>query len=108
MVNNPAKDAYGNLINKLGSKADPIMATNLKPKMLFRDSDSKPFDDSNPNNQQNVVNELVGDYKSIFGTDGSDITDPKAWADTLYNIGRGTATGIKNIFDALSPLSWFT
>ena len=40
----------------------------------------------------------------FFGTDGSDISDPKAWADTLGNIFVGTARGVSSIFDAIGDL----
>jgi hypothetical protein len=41
---------------------------------------------------------------AIFGTDGTDISDPKAWVDTLANIFVGTASGIGTIFDALGSI----
>lgn len=44
------------------------------------------------------------DSGPIFGTDGSDITDPKAWVDTLGSIFIGTAQGVESIFSALGDL----
>jgi hypothetical protein len=29
------------------------------------------------------------------------------WLDTFEDIGKGTFTGLKNVFSLLSPLSWF-
>ena len=40
----------------------------------------------------------------FFGTDGTDITDPKHWLDTLGNIFIGTADGVGTIFSALADL----
>ena len=40
----------------------------------------------------------------FFGTDGSNISDPKAWADTLGNIFVGTARGVETIFSAIADL----
>ena len=44
------------------------------------------------------------DSGPFFNTDGSDISDPKAWADTLGNIFVGTAKGVETIFSALADL----
>ena len=40
----------------------------------------------------------------IFGTDGRDISDPKAWVDTAANIFIGTAEGVGTIFKSLFDL----
>jgi len=39
------------------------------------------------------------DRGPVFGTDGTDISDPKAWVDTLANIAVGTAQGVATIFE---------
>jgi hypothetical protein len=40
----------------------------------------------------------------IFGTDESDLTDPRAWVDSAANIFLGTARGVATIFDALGDI----
>jgi hypothetical protein len=40
----------------------------------------------------------------IFGTSGSDITDPRDWIDTIGSIALGTARGVESIFDALGSI----
>ena len=47
------------------------------------------------------------DRGPIFNTTGDDISDPKAWIDTIANIAVGTAKGLETIWDALDPGSWF-
>jgi hypothetical protein len=71
-------------------------------------SDTQSSKSENRGVFEELVRPIIGEDRSPFGTDGSDISDPRAWADTLYNIGRGTLTGLKSIFDVVSPLSWFT
>ena len=39
------------------------------------------------------------DRGPVFGTDGTDISDPKAWVDTLASIAVGTAQGVATIFE---------
>jgi len=48
-----------------------------------------------------------GDRGSVFGTDKSDLSDPRAWVDTIVDIAKGTVDGVATIFEALDPMSWF-
>ena len=110
--NNMASDIYGNRINQLGTKVVPQMLmprTSLALVPQITDTQSTQNEKSeNRGVFEELVRPIIGEDRSPFGTDGSDISDPRAWADTLYNIGRGTLTGLKSIFDVVSPLSWFT
>ena len=43
----------------------------------------------------------------IFGTDESDLSDPRAWVDSVASIAVATARGVETVFEALDPFSWF-
>ena len=67
----------------------------------------------NPKPQDNSEKNFVDKFSAavtpsekgpIFGTDGRDISDPKAWVDSLANIFVSTADGVGTIFSALGDL----
>ena len=82
------------------------------------DSSTKPSSDAAmplpaPKPQQKNEKDFVEKFSAsitppdsgpIFNTDGSDISDPRAWVDTLANIFVGTASGVETIFSALGDL----
>ena len=79
----------------------------------------KPFavgrevrDNTDKSNENFVVIPQSDDADSgdgpIYGTDGTDLSDPKAWLDTVANIALGTAKGVKTVWDVLNPFSWFS
>ena len=85
----------------------PLATTETKPTA----DAANPLPDPKPQNkdERNFVEKFSAavtppDRGPIFGTDGSDISDPKAWIDTLGNIAVGTAQGVKTIFDEFIDL----
>ena len=65
----------------------------------------KPQDNSEKNFVEKFSAAVTPSEKgAIFGTDGRDISDPKAWVDSLANIFVSTADGVGTIFEALGDL----
>ena len=47
-----------------------------------------------------------GQFVDEEGVDMTDLSDPKSWAKTFENIGKGTYEGLKSVASIFSPLSW--
>ena len=76
-------------------------AANALPAPMPQDKDEREFVDK----FSSAI--TPGDRGSVFGTDKSDLADPRAWVDTIADIAKGTVDGLATIFEALDPMSWF-
>ena len=90
---------------------DPIATTKLdtSTRSFANPANPMPSPKPQPKNEKDFVSKFSAaitppDSGAIFGTDGSDISDPRAWIDTIYNIAMGTAKGVESIFSALGEI----
>ena len=90
---------------------DPIATTKLDTttRRTIGPANPMPSPKPQPKNEKDFVSKFSAavtppDSGPIFGTDGSDITDPRAWVDTIGNIAVGTFKGVESIFDALGSI----
>ena len=90
---------------------DPIATAKLdtSTRSFANPANPMPSPKPQPKNEKDFVSKFSAaitppDSGAIFGTDGSDITDPRAWIDTIYNIAMGTAKGVESIFSALGEI----
>ena len=90
---------------------DPIVTTKLdtRTRSFANPANPMPSPKPQPKNEKDFVSKFSAaitppDSGAIFGTDGSNISDPKAWVDTIANIAVGTFKGVESIFDALGSI----
>jgi hypothetical protein len=90
---------------------DPIATSKLdkNTRSVIGPANPMPEPKPQPKNEKDFLSKFSAavtpnESGPVFGTDGTDITDPKAWIDTIGSIALGTARGIESIFDALGDL----
>tara|TARA_R110002074_G_scaffold390240_1_gene574045 strand:- start:2527 stop:3624 length:1098 start_codon:yes stop_codon:yes gene_type:complete len=87
----------------------PELSVDVSTKLSSDDAMPLPAPKPQQKDEKGFVDKFAAsitppDSGPIFGTDAQDISDPKAWVDSLANIFIGTASGISTIFDALGSI----
>ena len=90
---------------------DPIATTKLDTttRSFASPANPMPAPKPQPKNQKDFVSKFSAaitppDSGAVFGTDASDISDPRAWVDSIANIAMGTFKGVESIFSALGDI----
>jgi hypothetical protein len=102
---------YGNTMYKATHPNVGPMVSNMKYQQPEAPSKKAPSMRKNPLSRSEPVREKIPFITPFLGYKTPDherrLDNAQDWLDTFEDIGKGTFTGLKNVFSLLSPLSWF-